>query len=210
VEREKQMLDELKRNGSGYYDPTAYEAIKNLKEDEEMELKRGDIYLCHIPGKEPTMYLNVSAEGRTGMFASMIMLTEKDDLLYGVPIKCKGIKYASCDLVMYLKKEYLTNFVKCATADEMAGVDKMMAKALGLAEMDENERYRAIKEENLKLKADHDAIMSELIDTEAKLKEAQKKIPVFPVEIEKELLKAETQRDMYKELYEQMLEKMMG
>ena len=110
----------------------------------------------------------------------------------------------------YLKKEYLVDFVKCATADEMAEVDKMIAKALGLAEMGENERYRAIEEENIKLKTDHNAIMMQLVSTEAKLKEAQKQIPVFPVEIEKELLRAETQRDLYKELYEQMCEKMIG
>lgn len=210
------MLDELKRNGSGYYDPTAYEAIKNLKEDEEMELKRGDIYLCHIPGKEPTMYLNVSAEGRTGMFASMIMLTEKDDLLYGVPIKCKGIKYASCDLVMYLKKEYLTDFVKCATADEMAEVDKMIAKALGLGKTPdptatvENAVIGDLNALVDKLSDENHRLLMELEGAERKLKDAEKQIPVFPVEIEKELLKAETQRDMYKELYEQMLEKMIG
>ena len=28
-------MDELKRNGSGYYDPTAYKAMKNLTEEEK-------------------------------------------------------------------------------------------------------------------------------------------------------------------------------
>lgn len=225
------MIDELKRNGSGYYDPTAYKAIKNLKEDDEMEMKRGDIYLCHRPGQEPTMYLNVSAEGRTGIFASMIMLTDKENLLYGAPINCHGIKYASCDLVMYMKKENLTDFVKCATADEMAEVDKMVADALGIAGNSENERYRATGEEAKKLNEQNDRLLLKLEgaerkldelnaenaglllengDLKEKLKEAQKQISVFPVEIEKDLLRAETQRDLYKELYEQMCEKMIG
>lgn len=225
------MLDELKRNGSGYYDPTAYQAMKNIKEDEKMDLKRGDIYLCQRPGQEPTMYLNISAEGRTGMFASMVMLTDKENLLYGVQINCEGIRYASCDLVMYMKKEYLTDFVKCATADEMAEVDKMVADALGMAGNGENERYRAAVDEVNRLIKMNDDLQMKLEGAERKvselkeevsacmfsekslkveLEEAQKQIPVFPVEIEKQLMAAEVQRDLYKELYEKLLNEMIG
>lgn len=224
------MLDELKRNGSGYYDPTAYEAIKHM-EDEGMEMKRGYIYMCQRPGKEPELYLNISAEGRTGMFASVLLLTEKDDLKYGAAINCRGMKYVGCDLVMYLKKEYLTDFVKCATADEMAEVDRMVAKALGLAEMSDESfsehlnkqlnvaektiddlkfRLKQVEEEKYGLEKALELSTKDLLEMELDLREAHKQVPVFPVEIEKELLRAETQRDMYKELYEQMLEKMIG
>lgn len=34
--------DNLSRNGSGYYDPTAYQAIKNVMADELKELKESD------------------------------------------------------------------------------------------------------------------------------------------------------------------------
>lgn len=33
-------LDDLKRNGFGYYDPTAYEAIKNIRKKEKEAKKR--------------------------------------------------------------------------------------------------------------------------------------------------------------------------
>lgn len=196
------MLDEVKRNGSGYYDPTDYEAIKHMEED-GMEMKRGDIYMTQRPGKEPELYLNISAEGRTGMFASLLMLTDRDDLKYGAAINCRGMKYVGCDLVMYMKKEYLTDFVKCATADEMAEVDIMLAKALGLPETGNEGLCEEMSRQLDVAKKTIDYLKDEL-------KEAEKKIPAFPVEIEKELLRAETQRDLYKELYEQMCEKMIG
>lgn len=45
---------ELKRNGSGYYDPTAYEAIKRCMADEEYERYRrfiGCIFrICELSG----------------------------------------------------------------------------------------------------------------------------------------------------------------
>ena len=40
------MISENKRNGSGYYDPTAYMAMMNVRKEGEnkMEVYRGDIY----------------------------------------------------------------------------------------------------------------------------------------------------------------------
>ena len=38
------MVDELKRNGSGYYDPTAYKAMKNFEIGGVTTMKRGEIW----------------------------------------------------------------------------------------------------------------------------------------------------------------------
>ncbi len=38
-------MDSAKRNGAGYYDPTAFQAIKNTEKGEKtMEIYRGDIF----------------------------------------------------------------------------------------------------------------------------------------------------------------------
>lgn len=37
-------MNELKRNGSGYADPTAYEAMKKFTGGVKMEVYRGDIH----------------------------------------------------------------------------------------------------------------------------------------------------------------------
>ena len=34
------LMDELKRNGFGYYDPTAYEALKNILKKEAKQRKK--------------------------------------------------------------------------------------------------------------------------------------------------------------------------
>lgn len=42
---------ELKRNGSGYYDPTAYKALRNIeREANRMEYKRGEIFKYNTTG----------------------------------------------------------------------------------------------------------------------------------------------------------------
>lgn len=39
-------MDNIKRNGAGYYDPTAFQAIKNTEKGAKktMEIYRGDIF----------------------------------------------------------------------------------------------------------------------------------------------------------------------
>lgn len=45
--------DDLKRNASGYYDPTAYEAIKKVDEDEKFhKLLHTIFYICKLAGFE--------------------------------------------------------------------------------------------------------------------------------------------------------------
>lgn len=45
-------MDELRRNAEGYFDPTAYEAMKNMeKEDERFhKLLHTIFYLCELAG----------------------------------------------------------------------------------------------------------------------------------------------------------------
>lgn len=46
--------DDLKRNASGYYDPTAYEAIKKVDEEDEKfhKLLHTIFYICKLAGFE--------------------------------------------------------------------------------------------------------------------------------------------------------------
>ena len=44
--------DDIKRNGSGYVDPTAYEAIKNIDSTQKRidKLMRAIFYMCDLAG----------------------------------------------------------------------------------------------------------------------------------------------------------------
>lgn len=49
--------NDLSRNGSGYYDPTAYQAIKNVMADELKELKESDRF-HHLDGSKSELNTN--------------------------------------------------------------------------------------------------------------------------------------------------------
>lgn len=45
--------NDLKKNGEGYYDPTAYEAIKKINEEERFyKLLHTIFYICRLAGFE--------------------------------------------------------------------------------------------------------------------------------------------------------------
>lgn len=63
---------ELMRNGSGYYDPTAYEALRNIIEEDKM-MQRGEIWTALFNGKERPVLVVTAADKRT----SFILLKDE-------------------------------------------------------------------------------------------------------------------------------------
>lgn len=207
----------MKRNGEGYYDPTAYKAMKNMERDENMEIKRGDIWEVQMVNGNIAEFLVISATGKPGSIVTVVKLFENGILGENdVQIMCRGVKNVPCDTISFAKKEYFITYIRTLNDVEQAEVDAKLMEVLGLGktpdptETVENAVIADLDALVDKLNYENHRLLMELEGAERKLKDAENQIPVFPVEIEKELLRAETQRDMYKELYEQMLEKMIG
>lgn len=211
------MLDELKRNGSGYYDPTAYKAIKNMEREENMEIKRGDIWEVQMANGNIAEFLVISATGKPGSVVTVVKLFDGGTLGENdVQIMCRGVKNVPCDTISFSKKENFITYIRTLNDVEQADVDAKLMEVLALGKTPvPTETVGDAVVGNLNALVDslneqNDELRMKLEGAERKLKNAEKQIPVFPVEVEKELLRAETQRDMYKELYEKMLEKMIG
>lgn len=218
---------EIKRNSEGYYDPTAYEAMKNNIGGAKMEVLRGDIYFVKSFAKaigseqtedRPAVIVSNDTGNHFSNICEVVYLTtkEKKPLPTHVEIMGRVPSTALCEQVHSVSKERLVEYIKTCTDAEMKAIDRALLVSLGLGQTPdpiatvENAVVGDLNALVDKLSDENHRLLMELEGAERKLKDAEKQIPVFPVEIEKELLKAETQRDMYKELYEQMLEKMIG
>lgn len=230
------MTDELKRNGSGYYDPTAYRALKSfMKEEKEMQYLRGDIFeIDRANGLQKAVIVSNDFRNEHGGRVQIAYLLEKDlDKKTGPSqseLMCSGMLHiVMCEALYSVPKECVKEFVRKCTREEMTDIDRALMVALGLdaATPDQNDGLvndlKAMNEQNEKLlfklegaerkvdelNAENAGLVLENGDLKEKLKNAEMQIPVFPVEIGNQLLIAETQRDMYKELYEQTLEKLI-
>lgn len=177
------MDKELFRNGSGYADPTVYKALQNYQKGEQnMEFKRGEIFQYKI-GCDYKPALVVSADYRANDNILNIIVLDDEERRDSVQIVCRGIMYADCSFISYGYANSFGSFIRMATEEEMEAIDAGIAKSLGI---------------------------------EQKIVEKVMKVPVkevveIPVEASSaELASAKTEASIYKNLYEQLLEKMMG
>lgn len=233
-------MADMMHNNSGYYDPTAFEAMSNIRREEKRKEKtkvpnvirvyRGDIFNVKSNGKNvcgseqyqdrPAVIVSNNIGNEHSSIVEVVYLTskEKNPLPTHVKIMCRVPSTAMCEQISNVSKERLGEYIRTCTDEEMAEIDRALMVSLGIGSKEVGESY---EQDAIEMVADLKRKLNELntekeelklvnVELKERLKDAEKQIPVFPVEIEKELMKAETQRDMYKDLYEQLLEKMIG
>jgi hypothetical protein len=193
------MDNDLLRNGSGYVDFTAYKALQNYQKGENiMEYNRGEIFEYSTNNYDKKKAVILSADFRKeSRFISILVLQDEAKGAVNVPVKtASGIMYADCGLVSFCTNERLGDFLRITTEEEMQQIDEGIAKCLGI---------------------------------EQKTVEITKEVPVFPmestlamkahtltlenkpaVEAVEEFAAAKAEANVYKNLYEQLLAKMIG
>jgi len=176
-------MNDLLRNGSGYVDFTAFEAIKNIEKEKKAMFKRGEIFEYEMRDRgDVKMALVVSADFRANdRYINIIMLNENPVGEVTVPIVCRGQMYADCGMVSYAHTDRMLDFVRKATDEEMAKIDAGIMECLGL----ERRELPELKEI---------ALMP---------------MPEAKVDSE-ELATVRAEANIYKDLYEKLLEKMIG
>jgi len=191
------MDKELFRNGSGYVDITAYKALSNIeKENNKMEFKRGEIFEYEMKDRyETKKALVVSADFRSGdRYINVIILTDEPKGNINVPINCQGMMYADCGMVSFATNDRLLDYIRTATAEEMAQIDEGIAKCLGIERVDVGMPCGKIAEAVAPIIAE----------------------PVMPISqpsvefFSEELATAKAEAKIFKDLYENLLAKVMG
>lgn len=229
-------MDDLKRNGSGYYDPTAYKAIRKFQNGGvTMEVYRGDIFYIEDnyrtegseqrPGR-PALVVSNNTGNYHSDIVSIVWLTtaEKKPL----PTHCKILSRipstAICEQVITISQNRLGEYVRTATEAEMKEVDRCLMIALGLnLDVTCNESDDS-QIDDLKMKLEGAERMLE----EANNKFMKEKSVCHALQKENESLKniignqqshnfdpaevivLKTERDLYKQQYEKMLERLIG
>ena len=177
---------EFKRNGSGYYDPTAYKAMKNYMEGEEM--KQGEVWEIQLNNgmtKEAIVIVD------HGNFSSILQLTENNDF-GNIEVNCHGVKYTDPRRLQYAFNNNFTSFIRTLKAEEFDQIMDSIADALGLYV--EPEKLSNQPEKVVEKIVEVPAISDNAADLAA---------------ITLECTKAQAERDVFKGLYEKLLESVM-
>jgi mRNA interferase MazF len=178
-----------------------------------MQIFRGDIFYIEnnyhndgatISGSRPAIIVSNNLCNKHSDFVEVVYLTSKErkPMPTHVNVICKVPSTAMCEQIASVNKNRLGDFVRSCTQDEMKEIDKALMVSLGLD--DPVEAY-APKFSYSESKA--------LEDAENKIKiltTVKNSMEGIIKENNEDLRKLEAENKVLKELYDQLLEKMVG
>lgn len=179
----------LYKNSEGYYDPTAGQALENMmKEDKTMNnvYYKGDIldaYTQEGSIGNPVMIVNAD-DNMEGGNVSVVYIEERAQVKnrFCVPVIARGEMYARCDRIFTIRKDRIQGLIRTATEKEYNAVNDALLLSLGIEPKTKEPIEKKDKEEQHKKEN---------------------------MEIMEEFIKATAQRDTYKQLYQELLERIV-
>lgn len=167
-----------------------------------MEIFRGDIYMvekspttgCEIQAGRPAVIVSNNIGNHFSQTVEVVYLTtaQKKPLPTHVDVLCKVPSTALCESVSTVSKERLGEYIKTCSDAEMKWIDQALKVSLALNDTSE-------EVEKLQMLLDDAVRKNDMLCDELQAMESNP-----------ELLKVQTERDLYKTLYEQMLDKVIG
>lgn len=170
----------INRNASGYVDPTAYTAIKNIiSEVNKMEIYRGDIFRVKTTNGNEKEIVVLSVHDR---YCTVLMLSDNDKLPFA--ITCNGVKHTDPGQLQYVYNDNLTNYIRSMTKPDFTGLMQAVIDSLGY-----NAPTNAAAEQNNEVSFIPPVADDTLWDNETL----------------EELIKTRAERDVYKQLCEKFI-----
>lgn len=181
-------------NGSGYPDPTAGKAMAAvIKEEKKMNAHGyadGDIVTIETVGGEQEVLLLKCH--RT--YATTLKLSDRRPEENSMAIRSKGMMYTDTGRYMYAFYDKIISLVRSMKQEEFDEVKKKVAETLGVATAVTETVLEAHEEKTVEL--DVDAVAEVLND---KLAEGRN--------LRDEFIRCAAERDVYKKLFEDLMEK---
>ena len=155
------MQYSINRNGSGYYDPTAYKAIKNYMRNGEnsMKLYKGDIVEIETNTGLTKEAVILSVHSK---FSTILILTENESLPYSV--NCKGLRFTDPGMIQYVFNDNVKELIRSMKQDEIDYLLQEVVDGLGYEaqknDIPEGDSIEVFSEELTKVKAERDVYKS--------------------------------------------------
>lgn len=178
-----------------------------------MDIRRGDIF--YISGGKtyagygrqsdsgrPAIIVSNDAMNKTADYVEVVYLTtqEKKPLPTHCEIICKQKSTAMCETIYTVNKDRVGDYVKSLTSQELAALNECLMHSIGLSYIsDFSEPY---DKDYADLQDEIDTLRSK----NAKLTEELH----YAKQVDSDSQSIITERDLYKRLYEQLLDKAVG
>ena len=206
--------NELKQNGSGYSDPTAYKAIMNVGGATVMNMYRGDIfYMENTDGSEKPVIIitpdEILEKNPDYVYTILMTTKEKDQAPTHVEVMCKVPSVALCERIYGTNVDRIGEYIRSCTKEEIQKVDEAIMLTLGIAGNNnaaDQERIKQLEEQLAKEKETSDRILAKFREEAERYNELEREKGYGN---DKEYIRAIAERDVYKSMYMDLLERKM-
>ena len=127
--------NDIRYNGSGYYDETAYKAMKNMdrggahKMSDINNYTTGEIWEMEATNGITKEVVLVQCFGN---YAAALTLTDNEPKQNALAVKSLSLKYVDCGRLGYCFYDKLTNYIRTLSDSDIAELKRSIADALEL------------------------------------------------------------------------------
>ena len=174
------MKNDIKKNGSGYYDPTAFKAIINTGGVNNMEVYKGDIFYLEkgqTGEKSPAVVVSATEVIEETGCAQVAWLTNKEENSSSTHAKvmCMTPSVAICEKLSFAYLDRFGEYIRTCTEKEIQDIDNAMLATLGIERQNDNADCEEIR--TLKKELEEKQREIEEMKTSAREKETEEKEP---------------------------------
>ena len=192
--------NDIRYNGSGYYDETAYKAIRNTDRGgtASMEYNKGEIWEIETTnGTTREVFLVQCFDD----YAAVLTLIDSQPNHTYTQIKSQDLRYMDCGRLWYVLYDKFVKFIRMVSDEELKEVQYRIASALDLPALETTETAEPAPAP-VAAEADTATQPQLQAETEHELKQ-------LLIDSALELEGMTRERDIYKELYNQLLGKLL-
>lgn len=209
------MDKELLYNASGAKDETAYKAITNVMKEEKtmgmLGVNKGEIWEVESGiGTKLVVVINCYEK-----YAATVMLQEQEPGDNAVRMVAHGIMYADAGRLGYVFYDKMVNYVRTLNQEE----DQELRRAIGTALeiepyesvlVDANREIEKLRKSLESSRKDVDTLLEEVKSKEAEIARQGTVELIEDYSLREDLAAARKEAEIYKGLYENMLQRALG
>lgn len=127
-------------------------------------------------------------------------------------VRCHLPSTALCEQIVSVSKDRIDGFIRTCTDEEIEKINKGLSISLGITESDDTmaEKLKELTDSLSEAQRINDGLRNRIKEETDKQQELEKQLSQIETENTDETIKVATERDIYKDLYMKLTEKLIG
>lgn len=191
--------------------------IQRREQKKTMEIYRGDIFYIKKINQDtgrPAVIVSNNDINESQNMVEVAYLVEKpnESLPTHAKVRCHLPSTALCEQVVSVSKDRIDGFIRTCTDEEIEKINKGLSISLGITESDYTmaEKLKELTDSLSEAQRINDGLRNRIKEEIDKQQELEKQLSQIEIENTDETIKVAAERDIYKDLYMKLTEKLIG